>query len=76
MAKIRIGEVFSFRTPESWQETFDDRQERIEVIGGVEVQDYGVIDEGRILTCSAIFKVSDWENVIKNYCKNRTPKCG
>ena len=72
VARIRIGEVYSYRTPESWEENPDDRQERIEVIGGVVVQDYGVIEEGKILKCQALFKVSDWENVIKNYWKNRT----
>lgn len=72
MAKIKIGDVWSIRSPESWEEKPDDRQERIEVIGGVVVHDRGVVDEGTILACSAVFKTSDWENTIKPYWKNRT----
>ena len=55
MAKIRIGDVWSLRTPERWSEQPDDRQERVEVIDGVVVQDQGDVDEGKIFICQAIF---------------------
>lgn len=72
MAKIRIGDVWSLRTPERWNEQPDDRQERIEVVGSVVVQDQGVVDEGKIFSCQAIFKTADWFNTIKSYWLNRT----
>ena len=72
MAKIRIGEAWSLRTPESWNEQPDDRQERVEVVGGVVVQDQGVVEEGTIFSCQAIFRTADWFNIIRPYWLNRT----
>ena len=72
MAKIKIGNVWSLRTPESWEYRPDDRQERIELIGDVIVQDEGHVARGDIIACTAVFKKVDWENSIKGYWKNRT----
>ena len=42
--KMKIGNVYSFETPENWSYTTDDRQEIVELINGNTVQDYGHIE--------------------------------
>ena len=43
---IRIGDVWSLSNPESETITPDDRQQTIEILGGVSVQDFGHIEAG------------------------------
>lgn len=68
---INIGAAKSFKTPDSWDSTPDDRQEKIEIVGGVHVEDLGVVDAGETVTCQAIFDASNWET-IKGYWTDRT----
>lgn len=71
MAKIRIGTVYSFRAPERWTFTPDDRQQKIELIDGVVVEDCNYIPAGDTISCSALFKSADFA-VVRGYWTNRT----
>ena len=46
MATVRIGDVLSFARPEDWTYTPDDRQQKVEIINGVAIQDFGHIEAG------------------------------
>ena len=50
---IKIGEIETLRT-ENWQIIPDDRQTRIETIGGVVVQDFGHVEGGDSYSCKII----------------------
>ena len=67
---IKIGEVETLRT-ENWQVIPDDRQTRIETIGGVVVQDFGYIAEGESFSCNVTVP-SAGANAIAAYWHNRT----
>ena len=69
---IRIGDAVTFRDPETWGYTFDDRQERIEIIGGVYVSDYGYTPEGDTITCDVVLSKVNFD-IVLNYWTNRTP---
>lgn len=66
-----MEDIYSLRAPESWEYRPDDRQERIEVIGGVIVDDNGHVEEGDIISCTAIFSKTDWVDRIKPLWKER-----
>ena len=68
---ISVGGVKSFKRPTSWSVIPDDRQSRIEIIGGMHVQDYGVVDAGETISCTVVFNATNWE-AIKNYWISRT----
>ena len=72
MAKIKIGEVWSIRTPESYEYKPDDRQERVELIDDILIDDNGHVEDGDIISVQAVFKKTDFENTLKPYWKNRT----
>lgn len=57
--------------PESERITPDDRQQTLEVIGGVVVQDYGRVEIGDKTTWTLSFSKEDWQK-IKSYWTNRT----
>lgn len=69
--RIKIGDIYSYKTPESWTYTPDDRQEKIELINGVTVQDCGYVEAGDTISCSTIFAAVDF-STLKNYWINRT----
>ena len=69
--KIKINNIESFRSPESGSFTVDDRIEKIQLINGNCVQDYGHIDSGDQFTVTAIFKKSDFESIVSLWT-NRT----
>lgn len=68
---INIGSALSFRTPESWEVTPDDRQSKIEIVGGIYIEDLGLVDSGETVTCQAIFNAENWA-LIQGYWSNRT----
>lgn len=68
---IKIGTIESIGDPDSFEIKFDDRQERIEVIGGVFVYDAGYVEEGKVITVEATFAGSDWPT-LEGYWLNRT----
>ena len=69
--KIKINNIESFRSPESTNYSVDDRIERIPLINGNCVQDYGYIGSGDYFTVSAIFKKADFWSIVGLW-SNRT----
>ena len=53
--KIKINEIESYRAPENYTVSVDDRIEKIEVINGNCVQDYGHISSGDVISFTALF---------------------
>lgn len=67
---IQIGDVRTLEV-ENWQIVPDDRQQQIEIVGGVAVQDFGHVADGDKVSCSITVLSSGWEK-IKSYWDNRT----
>lgn len=55
---------------ENWQITPDDRQQQVEIVGGVAVQDFGHVTEGDKVSCSVTVLADGWET-IKGYWDSR-----
>lgn len=70
--RIKIGDVYSIRAPESYEFVPDDRQERIEVFGGVIISDTGRVPEGDVIRCTAVFRKKDFDDKLTSYWHNRT----
>lgn len=64
MAKIKINDIESFRRPESFSITPDDRLERIPVMNGVVVQDAGYVEEGDIISLEAMFGSEEMDEIL------------
>ena len=70
--RIKIGDVYSVRAPESYEFVPDDRQTRIEVLGGVIISDTGRVPEGDVIRCTAVFTKKDFEETLTSNWHNRT----
>jgi len=57
---------------EGWKVLPDDRQQTMEVLGGMVVQDFGHLESGDKYSCIANFLLSDWQE-IKKLWNDRTP---
>lgn len=57
---IFINDIPSFRNPESSELKFDDRIEKVELIGGNTVQDYGYIASGDTFSLTCLFSYSNY----------------
>ena len=68
---INIGDAVSFRKPEHWTVTPDDRQTKHETVGGVLVEDYGHVAAGDVFGCTCVFDEENWQRV-KGYWLGRT----
>lgn len=68
---IRIGEAVSVRNPENFTVTPDDRQQLIQLVGGVMVQDNGRFPDGDKFGFTAVFDLANWA-LIEDYWANRT----
>lgn len=68
---IYINDIPSLRDPESISYSFDDRIQKIQLIGGNTVQDYGHFEDGDVFTVSAVFSFSNYL-LIKDLWINRT----
>lgn len=66
---IRIGRVKSLSC-ENWQIMPNDRQQAVEVIGGIAIQDFGRCEAGDKFSCTAVFMARDWE-IVKHYWESR-----
>ena len=66
---IQIGNIKT-RDVENWQVIPDDRQQRIEIIGGIAVQDFGRVPGGDKISCTATVLKAGWE-IIKLYWDER-----
>ena len=67
---VKIGEAYSLKNPEDETITPDDRQETLEIIGGVVVQDFGRVEQGDKITWTLQFWKKDWD-IVKEYWNNR-----
>ena len=53
----------SLRDPESCELIFDDRIEKIELINGNTVQDYGYVESGNIVALTCIFSLANYRRL-------------
>ena len=67
---IKIGDVQTMEV-KNWQVIPDDRQTKIETIGGIAIQDFGHVEEGDSYSCEVTLHKQDWLTV-KGYWHNRT----
>ena len=70
MIMVKIGDAYSLSNPKNESITPDDRQETIEIIGGVVVQDFGRVEQGDKISWTLQFWKKDWD-LIKQYWNNR-----
>ena len=61
---IFINDIPSFRDPESCEYTFDDRIEKIELINGNAVQDYGHVESGDVYSVECMFTRANYLRVL------------
>ena len=66
---IKIGTVTPTRF-ENWKVIPDDRQSTFETIGGIEVQDFGHVEEGDKYSCDVTLSAAD-ADIIFDYWHNR-----
>lgn len=57
---IYINDIPSLRDPESLELVIEDRIEKIELIGGNAVQDYGHVESGDVFSLECVFHVDNW----------------
>lgn len=69
---IYINGIPSFRKPEKEVFTPDDRQERIELIDSVAVQDLGRVESGDVFSLQCLFSADNFA-LIQNLWLNRDP---
>jgi hypothetical protein len=62
--KIKINNIESYRSPESITINVDDRIEKVPLINGNVVQDYGHIASGDSFTVSALFSKANFNAII------------
>lgn len=67
---IKISDVIPLRF-ENWNIIPDDRQSQVETIGGVEVQDFGHVEDGDKFSCDVTLRGADAGTVL-SYWHNRT----
>lgn len=67
---IKIGEIETLDSSD-WAVVPDDRQTRIETIGGIEIQDFGRVPEADVYTCKATL-VAEAAAEVADYWHNRT----
>lgn len=57
---IYINDIPSFRNPETFEMNIDDRIEKIELINGNAIQDYGHFETGDSFTVDCVFEFSNY----------------
>ena len=57
---IWLNDVPSFRDPEHYKITPDDRVQKIEIIGGIAIQDLGHVAEGDTFSVTCMFSPDDF----------------
>lgn len=61
---IYIDDIPSFRNPESYKVTVDDRIQKIEVINGVALQDYLHIAAGDVISLTCLFTEENFNQLL------------
>lgn len=62
--KVKINNIESYRSPESITINVDDRIEKVQLINGNTVQDYGHIASGDSFTVSALFLKANFNAIV------------
>ncbi len=62
--KIKINDIESYRSPESLTVNVDDRIEKVPLINGNTVQDYGHIEDGDSFVVSCLFSKTNFNAVL------------
>lgn len=62
--KVKINDIESYRSPESCTFNVDDRIEKIQLINGNTVQDYGHVASGDSFTVSALFSWANFQAIV------------
>lgn len=68
---VQIGNIKSVGRSDGLDIVPDDRQELVKIIGGVTVEDYGVVADGEVISFSAVFTATDYET-LRDYWSSRT----
>lgn len=68
---VQIGNIKSIGRTDGLDIAPDDRQELVKIIGGVTVEDYGVVADGEVISFSAVFAATDYET-LRGYWSSRT----
>ena len=61
---IQIGEVRTLEA-DNWQIIPDDRQQQVEIIGGVAVQDFGHVEAGDKVSCNVTVTGEGWREICR-----------
>lgn len=61
---IYINGIASFRDPENYKVIPDDRVQKVEIIGGVAIQDYGHIDAGDVISMTCLFSEANFNQLL------------
>ena len=61
---IQIGEVRTLDV-DNWQIIPDDRQQQVEIIGGVAVQDFGHVEAGDKVSCNVTVTGEGWREICR-----------
>lgn len=61
---IKINNITSFRDPESYKVIPDDRIKKVEIIGGVVIQDYGHVEEGDAFSLVCMFSEANFNQLL------------
>ncbi len=59
---IQIGDVRTLDV-ENWQIIPDDRQQKIEIVGGMAVQDFGHVEAGDRVSCNVTVTSEGWQEI-------------
>lgn len=73
---IQIGTIKSIGRADDHNVRYDDRQQLVQVVtntgaADVVVEDYGVVDNGEVISCSAVFDSDSYDALVLLW-KNRT----
>ena len=61
---IKINDIASFRDPESYKVIPDDRIQKIAIIGGVVIQDYGHVENGDAISIVCMFSEANFNQLL------------
>lgn len=60
---IFINDIPSLRNPDSFELNIEDRIEKIELIGGNAVQDFGHVETGDVFALDCVFSRDNWSRI-------------
>ena len=68
---IYINDIPSLRDPDLSEFTFDDRKQKIPIIGGVVIQNYGHIEEGDAISLTCVFSKENFNRLKSLWTANQ-----